>query len=104
MRHIAILTDDKVPGDVEFKFRDRAKTLVDKRRVILNAEKLAGMGKQEANGDAGVDGDVSGGKDDKAEKVTEGTKNLDLNAGANGDGQSFVYCVGGRCTDNFAFF
>jgi hypothetical protein len=92
MRHIAVLTDDKVPGDSQYKFRDRSKALVDKWHGVLNAGK-PGAGEKEANGD------VAGqGKEDKAkgeEKVMEGTKNLDLNAGANGNG-GFLLCEGNR--------
>jgi len=42
MRHIAVLTEDKVPRDAEFHFRDRAKALVDKWHQILNANKPNG--------------------------------------------------------------
>ncbi|KAI0358717.1 Tudor/PWWP/MBT [Trametes cingulata] len=37
MRHIHALSDDKVPRDDEFKFRERAKVLVDKWHDILKA-------------------------------------------------------------------
>ncbi|KAI8992925.1 hypothetical protein BD414DRAFT_412571 [Trametes punicea] len=37
MRHIHALNDDKVPRDDEFKFRERAKVLVDKWHDILKA-------------------------------------------------------------------
>lgn len=39
MRHIAVLPDDKVPRDEEFRFRDRAKALVEQWHQILNANK-----------------------------------------------------------------
>ncbi|KAJ7441521.1 hypothetical protein B0H11DRAFT_2096109 [Mycena galericulata] len=39
MRHINLLEAHKVPRDDEFKFRDRAKALVDKWHQILNANK-----------------------------------------------------------------
>ncbi|KAG9316800.1 hypothetical protein JVU11DRAFT_2865 [Chiua virens] len=39
MRHIAALTPDKVPRDEEYKFRTRAKALVDKWHAILGANK-----------------------------------------------------------------
>ncbi|PFH53662.1 hypothetical protein AMATHDRAFT_900 [Amanita thiersii Skay4041] len=42
MRHIAALTSDKIPRDDEFKFRERAKALVDKWHQILNANKPNG--------------------------------------------------------------
>lgn len=38
MRHIAALAPDKVPRDEEFKFRARAKALVDKWHAILGAK------------------------------------------------------------------
>jgi hypothetical protein len=83
MRHIAILTDDKVPGDSQYKFRDRAKALVDRWHGVLNAGK-SGAGEKEANGDVAGEEKAKG----EEEKVTERTKNLDLNAGfgANGNG------------------
>ncbi|KAJ7627014.1 hypothetical protein FB45DRAFT_920497 [Roridomyces roridus] len=40
MRHIHLLEPHKVPRDGEFKFRDRAKALVDKWHQILNANKV----------------------------------------------------------------
>jgi hypothetical protein len=42
MNHIAVLPEEKVPRDAEFKFRDRAKALVDKWRQLLNANKPNG--------------------------------------------------------------
>jgi len=39
MRHIAALTTEKVPRDDEFKFRTRAKSMVDKWHAILGASK-----------------------------------------------------------------
>ncbi|EMD33848.1 hypothetical protein CERSUDRAFT_117909 [Gelatoporia subvermispora B] len=52
MRHIYALTPEKVPRDDEFKFRDRAKSLVDKWQGILNAHKANGApeSKPAANG------------------------------------------------------
>jgi hypothetical protein len=55
MRHIAALTVDKVPKDDEFKFRDRAKVLVDKWHQILSSNKPNGADVA-ANG-AKYDGD-----------------------------------------------
>lgn len=42
MRHIAVLSDDKVPRNSEFKFKDRADALVKKWQQILNANKANG--------------------------------------------------------------
>ncbi|PCH35978.1 hypothetical protein WOLCODRAFT_28250 [Wolfiporia cocos MD-104 SS10] len=42
MRHIHALPAEKVPRDAEFKFRERARTLVDKWHDILNANKPNG--------------------------------------------------------------
>jgi hypothetical protein len=39
MRHITILADAKVPRDDEFKFKDRAKSLVDRWHSILSSNK-----------------------------------------------------------------
>lgn len=73
MRHIAILAHEKVPRDDEFKFRDRAKALVDKWHQILNANKPNGA-------DAGANGTAkSDGGTDHQEVVIEGTAALDLN-------------------------
>ena len=41
MRHIYALAPEKVPRDDEFKFRERAKTLVDKWHEILSASKAS---------------------------------------------------------------
>lgn len=41
MRHIHALSAEKVPRDDEFKFRERAKTLVDKWHDILSASKAS---------------------------------------------------------------
>lgn len=48
MRHIHVLTDDKVPRDDEFKFRERAKVLVDKWHDILKTN--GADGKPATNG------------------------------------------------------
>ncbi|KAK2464792.1 hypothetical protein APHAL10511_003210 [Amanita phalloides] len=52
MRHIAVLPEDKVPRDGEYKFRERAKALVDKWHQILNANKSNG-GESGSNGKTG---------------------------------------------------
>ncbi|KAF8317047.1 hypothetical protein F5887DRAFT_1066632 [Amanita rubescens] len=57
MRHIAVLSEDKVPRDAEFKFRERAKALVDKWHQILNANKSNGAETVTTNGAAKGDGD-----------------------------------------------
>lgn len=41
MRHIHALSPEKVPRDDEFKFRERAKSLVDKWHEILSASKAS---------------------------------------------------------------
>ncbi len=52
MRHIAALSEDKVPRNAEYNFLGRAQTLVDKWHDILNSNKpkYAAEGKTE-NGD-----------------------------------------------------
>ncbi|PPQ95931.1 hypothetical protein CVT26_016152 [Gymnopilus dilepis] len=95
MRHIAALSDDKMPPrDEEFHFRTRAKSLVDKWHQILNANKPAAGGSPSAsaaapatNGatkEAKEEGGAPGPVEDAAtaantEEVTNGTKNIDLN-------------------------
>jgi hypothetical protein len=95
MRHIAVLPDDKVPGDAKFRFRDRAKSLVDKWHAVLNAGK-PGSGEGEKEGAANTNGDSGAVQEvkEETEKVTEGTKNLDLNAGTNGDCRFSLRCCG----------
>ncbi|KAJ7269065.1 hypothetical protein C8J57DRAFT_1509278 [Mycena rebaudengoi] len=69
MRHIHLLEPHKVPRDDEFKFRDRAKALVDKWHAILNANKAPeaavteGTAKMDLNGTDAVaeEGDVAEG-------------------------------------------
>ena len=55
MRHIAALTPDKVPRDEEFKFRARAKALVDKWHAILGANKPGENGGEATTNGALVD-------------------------------------------------
>ncbi|KAF8634291.1 hypothetical protein AX17_004245 [Amanita inopinata Kibby_2008] len=70
MRHIAVLPAEKVPRDDEFKFRERAKALVDKWHQILNANKPNGAeaGAVTANG--------TGAKTDEGQKKAEQTKEV----------------------------
>lgn len=55
MRHIAALTPDKVPRDEEFKFRGRAKALVDKWHAILGANKPSENGGETTTNGAPAD-------------------------------------------------
>lgn len=74
MRHITAVPDERIPRDVEFRFRARAKSLVEKWHEILNSNK--------PSVDSPVDttGHLNGKLEEKgAEDVTRGTKNLDLN-------------------------
>lgn len=69
MRHIAALTADKVPRDDEFKFRDRAKVLVDKWQRILSSSKTTnsvttpglaeGTAKMDLNGEAEAEAEAA---------------------------------------------
>ena len=70
MRHINALPKDKVPRDDEFRFKDRAKALVDKWHEILNENK----GSSKANGIA-----VAG---ESAKAATNGTSPDAKGAGA----------------------
>ncbi|KAJ3509855.1 hypothetical protein NLJ89_g5000 [Agrocybe chaxingu] len=81
MRHIAAQPEEKVPRDGEFKFRARAKALVDKWHQILNANKPVNgsptSGQGQANGKTSEKGNARAGEG--ADEVTRGTRNLDLN-------------------------
>ena len=74
MRHINVLADEKVPRDDEFKFRERAKVLVDKWHDILKTNGASDPAKPATNGsrkvteteDAGVN--TSSKTEDSAEK------------------------------------
>ena len=84
MRHIAAIDDGKIPRDDEYRFRTRAKDLVDKWHQILNANKQNGSPTTSTAGQANGKADKESTKDNEDE-VTRGAKNLDLN------GKS-VYC------------
>jgi hypothetical protein len=73
MRHIAALPSEKVPRDDEFKFRERAKVLVDKWHQVLGSNKPNGT-ETAANGDP------------LEAVVTAGTAAIDLNGKAEGEG------------------
>lgn len=80
MRHIAALDDGKIPRDDEFKFRRRAKDLVDKWHQILNANKPSnGSPTTSIAGQANGKSDKEKTKDKDEDEVTKITKNLDLN-------------------------
>ncbi|KAF9447901.1 hypothetical protein P691DRAFT_705908 [Macrolepiota fuliginosa MF-IS2] len=98
MRHIAVLSDDKVPRNAEFKFKDRADALVKKWQQILNANKPAnGAGADSlilsAAPISAVPASASlGGQDMKEEAATavmQGTAAISLN-GKPVDGMWFV--------------
>jgi hypothetical protein len=78
MRHIAALDDGKIPGDDEFKFRIRAKNLVDKWHQILNANKPS-TGSPAASTAGRADGKADKENTKDEDVVTNGTKNIDLN-------------------------
>lgn len=50
MRHIHVLPDEKVPRDDEFKFRERAKVLVDKWHDIAKTNGASDSAKPATNG------------------------------------------------------
>ncbi|KAI0929805.1 hypothetical protein AcV5_006673 [Taiwanofungus camphoratus] len=100
MRHIHALTPDKVPRDEEFKFRERAKALVDKWHDILNANKPNGAttdgAKATANGtspsakaadaaDAGVTTNGKQESEEPAAKVEANESTMELDADAKGE-------------------
>ena len=72
MRHIYNLPEDKLPRNAEFKFKERAKTLVEKWHDILNASKSNGEGtvrKPAANGKA--HSEEAGAKEDKEKSPSQ---------------------------------
>lgn len=79
MRHIAAIEDGKIPGDDEFKFRTRAKDLVDKWHQILNANKPPNGSPTTSTGQTNGKLDKENLKDKEEDDVTKGTQNLDLN-------------------------
>jgi hypothetical protein len=73
MRHINALSADKVPRDDEFKFRDRAKTLVDKWHEIASSNKVSSEGTirkpaTNGNGKPHVEDAGANGKEETNEK------------------------------------
>lgn len=74
MRHITAVPDERIPRDDEFKFRARAKSLVEKWHEILNANKPG------TESPAETTEHLNGKSDEKGtDEVTQSTKNLDLN-------------------------
>ncbi|KAE9389960.1 Tudor/PWWP/MBT [Gymnopus androsaceus JB14] len=64
MRHITALSDDKVPLDAKYKFRDRAKVLVEQWQHIINASKDSTSSSQPTNTNG------RNGKDHRSSKET----------------------------------
>lgn len=87
MRHIHALTPDKVPRDEEFKFRERAKALVDKWHDIINAKKPNGAGADEAAKASALatNGTSNGAKSEDAAVSANGKEDSEGPAKANGD-------------------
>lgn len=82
MRHIAVLSDAKVPRDAEFKFRERAEQLVKKWQQILNANKTNGAPISQPTSTAPISAAPISKLDaaeEKQEAVTEGTAAISLN-------------------------
>ena len=74
MRHIYALPKEKVPRDDEFKFRDRAKVLVDRwHEVLSNKDKDATVRKPAANGKPHAE-DAGASANGKDETVTTNGK------------------------------
>jgi hypothetical protein len=104
MRHIAILADERVPGNAEFRFKDRADALVKKWQQILNAASKGQTqnGSSPTTGGGGGAGGAGGGdiisagpisavtglmrEESDAGVVTKGTAAIDLNGKAVGEG------------------
>ncbi|KAI0674894.1 hypothetical protein C8Q78DRAFT_508117 [Trametes maxima] len=92
MRHIHALSDDKVPRDDEFKFRERAKVLVDKWHDVLKANgapesKPATNGTRKA-ADAEDAAASPNGKENGTETKENGTASMEVDADAKGETES----------------
>ncbi|KAL7281370.1 hypothetical protein ACG7TL_004680 [Trametes sanguinea] len=91
MRHIYALSDDKVPRDDEFKFRERAKVLVDKWHDVLKANG-APESKPATNGTAhkateGEEGSAAPNGNAKTEENGSAAMQVDAEADAKGEAQ-----------------
>ncbi|KAJ6517310.1 hypothetical protein C8R47DRAFT_1086941 [Mycena vitilis] len=87
MRHIHLLEPGKVPRDDDFKFRDRAKALVDKWHAISNAKAADGEGAAAAAVE-GTSGEVNAAGDVAAEGEGEGEGDLTMmDVTMNGEGE-----------------
>lgn len=63
MRHIAALDEGKVPRDAEFKFRNRAKDLVETWHHILNRTTTNGSGNTNGTSVNGLSAAITGAGD-----------------------------------------
>lgn len=80
MRHIAVLSDVKVPRDTEYNFRERAEQLVKKWQQILNANKSNGAPSSQPTSAAPISAPLSKpDTEEKQEAVTQGTAAISLN-------------------------
>ena len=82
MRHIHALPKDKVPRDEEYKFRERAKALVDRWHEILSASKTEATVRKPA-----TNGKTHAEDSDAKTKETNGKEDSPVqeNAKSNGD-------------------
>ncbi|KAI0644711.1 hypothetical protein C8Q79DRAFT_790447 [Trametes meyenii] len=106
MRHIHALSDDKVPRDDEFKFRERAKVLVDKWHDVLKANgapesKPATNGTRKA-ADAEDAAASPNGKENGAEAKENGTASMEVDADAKGETESAAADEGAKPADEDA--
>ncbi|KAI0338275.1 hypothetical protein BDW22DRAFT_805853 [Trametopsis cervina] len=79
MRHINALGNEKVPRDDEFKFRTRAKALVDRWHKVLEAAKPE-VRKPATNGKHAEDSGAKAKENGKEESPAQGTDKADTNA------------------------
>ncbi|KAI0769411.1 hypothetical protein BD413DRAFT_604984 [Trametes elegans] len=90
MRHIHALGPDKVPRDGEFKFRERAKTLVDKWHDVLKTNgppdsKPAANGARKAADAEDGGATTSNGKEEHETETKENGTKMEVDADAKGD-------------------
>ncbi|KAJ4491014.1 hypothetical protein J3R30DRAFT_3277408 [Lentinula aciculospora] len=85
MRHITALSDDRVPMDSQYKFRDRAKVLVERWQHIINASRVDGkeLSKPPAKDSGfGLKNSATNGMESK-NSFGEASQSPDVNNGAN---------------------
>ncbi|KAF8069854.1 hypothetical protein FPV67DRAFT_1753421 [Lyophyllum atratum] len=86
MRHITLLTEDRVPLDGEYRFRERARALVERWQLVLGAGRGGEKGEKEVNGGGGKEEGKEEGKDEGAgTEAEEGANGVSEEGKVGGD-------------------